>query len=241
MDASVAVVGSRNHATSVPVASSRRAINWSNISGRLVIVAGSAALAVPAAIQQLTSADLRSWQSQAIAVTAVLCCGLLVATRLRPRPGEPAVHDRQVDVILSLPFLAAAVWVGLHNHGAPQWTGYDAIALTSFLGGTGFLVLGTRATGRLVLPLLMPLLTAPLITSHRAVLVVALAVLVVVAVRGLRGRAGRDVRRATQPHDFPAWGSSMLPVVLALGVLLVVGWHHESAGPAPIVGSTQSR
>jgi hypothetical protein len=129
-------------------------------------------------------------------IAAVFLTGsALVAVRAAPSPGEPDVHDRQLDVILALPLLAAAVWLEL---GWPRvmplaeaLNNRGVLAVTLFLAGTSLVLLGTRLTARLRAVLCLPLLGLPLFTERPVLHVV----LVAAVLAGVVLASAQQVRR----------------------------------------------
>ncbi|WP_261560615.1 hypothetical protein [Frankia tisae] len=96
---------------------------------------------------------------------AVLPAGaVLLLLRGRPAPGEPDIHDRQVDYLVGLPLLGVAVFVLTAmpaRLGDRFWTTHaDLLLLPPLMAAAVALVFGTRAMWRLRAPLL--LLTATL-------------------------------------------------------------------------------
>lgn len=91
---------------------------------------------------------------------------LLVAVgRLQPRDGEPDIHDRQVDYILGVPLLGAAlaVLVLMPDRVPGRYVDWrlDLLALPLFVAGACAIVLGSRALWRLRLPIAMLILAWP--------------------------------------------------------------------------------
>ena len=128
----------------------------------------------------------------------LLSAAALVATRSAPDPQEPDVHDRQLDVILAVPLLAAALWLnfGWADPVVPTEVPTRVLAaLVLFLAGAALLLLGTRMTARLRWILCLPLLGVPWLGTHptlRTLLVVAVACAAVVT-------ADRHRRRSPAP------------------------------------------
>lgn len=102
----------------------------------------------------------------AVTLVAVLVAALtVVAMRARPGPDEPPVHDRQVDVILAVPFGVTAAWL---TFGWGQVFSMDQpvdprliVAAAAFLTGASLTVLGTRLSARIRWALAAPLLALP--------------------------------------------------------------------------------
>lgn len=199
----------------------------------------------------------------AVAGAFVACVAAAVVTvRAAPPTGDPDVHDRQLDVILALPALAAALFLSFawpQRFTAAGLPGSrEVVAFTVFLTGAAVLLLGTRCTARLRLLLLAPLLMLPAVENAPALALVLLVVFGVLAGRaawdGLTaGRAaigrrwpalpGRPlparapvtapVRSLRAPTKLPTWQPTML---LVLAVAAVLGFLAV-ATPAPDVAA----
>jgi putative flippase GtrA len=83
---------------------------------RLVLPPVITLVAFPGAATHLALA--MTGLSAAVSAVAIVAGGVLVAVRSAHDPSEPDVHDRQLDVILALPLLAAALWLEL---GCRRW------------------------------------------------------------------------------------------------------------------------
>lgn len=219
--------------------------NARRYSFRLAIVPLLALIAYPNLSLNLDAGGVAG----AVEAAALLAgWSLLWVALAGPRRGDPDVHDRQVDVILAVPLLAAAVWLdlgfarravttGLSNHGV--------ISLALFLTGASLLLLGTRLTARLRWALAVPLLAMPLFTGRPVLLLGILATGLLLALVGLarRGRnravaaswsgewSGGWLRSRLQP--LPRVRTS-LAVVGVLGVVLAV---TALITPAPAPGA----
>jgi hypothetical protein len=116
----------------------------------------------------------------AILLVVTACAIAAIALRVAPARGEPDVHDRQLDVILAVPFVGGCVWLALgwpEQFGIDQpLTGHQIIAATALLAGGCLLVVGTRLTARLRFVLLLPLTAMPQITGRPAILILLVAV-----------------------------------------------------------------
>lgn len=136
-------------------------------------------------------------------------------------------------VVVALAATALAVaWFCLAWSGTPGWRAADALCATAFLVGCSFVILGTRPTARLLLPLVTPLLSLPVVSGRPlalALLVTALAVVVVVELHRSRPGRSQEARVDPLPRLLPA-----AAVLLLLGLLLAVvsmrlGIHPDGA------------
>ena len=159
----------------------------------------------------------------AILLIVTACAIAGIALRMAPAPGEPDVHDRQLDVILAVPFVGGCVWL---VSGWPEQFGIDApltghqvVAATALLAGTCLLVVGTRLSARLRFVLLLPLMAMPQVTERPAVLLF----LVTVTIAGTLLPAITRYRRRDR---IAASGSSPI---------MNESTGHELAGSAPSV------
>jgi exosortase/archaeosortase family protein len=91
---------------------------------------------------------------------------LLAAARVRPRSGEPPIHDRQVDYIIAMPMLLCAVAFELFmpiRLSTLFWLyRMDLLALPLFVAGTITLLFGTRTLWRLKIAVGFLILAWPL-------------------------------------------------------------------------------
>jgi exosortase/archaeosortase family protein len=91
---------------------------------------------------------------------------VLVARRARRSPWEPPIHDRQVDYIVGIPLLLAALAINLLlpvRLSAMFWLWrIDLLALPLFASGAIVLLFGVRTLWRLKLPILFLFLAWPL-------------------------------------------------------------------------------
>lgn len=186
---------------------------------RLTTAVAAAMVAFPAVAVHVWHLLERPLTAVAVAVV-VIAAGLMVAVRAVPAPGDPDVHDRQLDFILALPALAAALFLSFAwpdrftAAGAPS--SRQLLAFVIFLTGATLLVLGTRCTARLRLLLLAPLLMLPVLHSAPVLVLVVLFALVV----------GKAVRDAVTDRHRAAIGRR-LPA--AIGRRLLVGSPGTSA------------
>lgn len=247
------------------------------VGGPLVLLAAPAvrvalrlAAAIAAAMVAFPAVARHIWHLlgdrplTAVAVAVVvIAAGALVAARAIPPAGDPDVHDRQLDFILALPALAAAIflslaWPGRFTAAGPA-SSRQLLAFTVFLTGAALLLLGTRCTARLRVLLLAPLLMLPVVERApvvELVLVVLFGVLVANAAwRALSHRYRASVGRllpaaigrrlppalpgsafgtsARVPTKLPNWQPTVL-LVLALAAVLGV---LAIAAPAPAVAA----
>ncbi|MCW2549443.1 MAG: hypothetical protein JWN96_3903 [Mycobacterium sp.] len=126
--------------------------------GRCLLVAIVAVAAFAGGLLRLRSAVQH--QGAAAYLLAVLpAIALLLLQRSRPRALESNIHDRQIDYLVGLPFLGAALFILLampHRFGSRFWTTHaDLVALPVFLAGAFKVTFGTRAMWRLRYSLLL--------------------------------------------------------------------------------------
>ncbi|CAO5250567.1 Exosortase/archaeosortase family protein [Frankia sp. AgKG'84/4] len=102
-------------------------------------------------------------------LTAALAGGLALLARARRPPGEPAIHDRQVDYLVGLPLLALAaaeLSVPPARFDDRYWNAHaDLLALPLLAAGAITLVFGTRALWRQRVTLTVWLLVLAPLTS----------------------------------------------------------------------------
>jgi putative flippase GtrA len=218
-------------------------------------------LPVAATLVAFPAAAVLSWQllstgglAGAGFVAVCLAGVVIVALRAAPAAGEPDVHDRQLDVILAAPLLAAAVWLSFGwptrlGPGMP-WGVREVVAVTAFLVGASLLLLGTRLTARIRWALCQPLLSLPAVTGRPLLSGVLIATVVLVtaavAVLGwLRNRAAptesRQVNAHNGSHPLPRWRLAAA-VVFALAMALgVVGIESGPVSHPVPVTAEQSR
>lgn len=95
---------------------------------------------------------------------------VLVARRARTRPGEPPIHDRQVDWIIGLPLLLTSALMSVFLPVQLSTTFWvwriDLLTLPIFVAGAVTLLFGTRSLWRLRLPIAFLLLAWPLPYTH---------------------------------------------------------------------------
>lgn len=165
--------------------------------------------------------------SLSLALLAMAAWSALWVRSSAPRPGEPDVHDRQVDIILGIPVLAVAVWLSLSSMNgsalATPLTNSGTIALPLFLTGTSLLLLGTRMTSRMRWVLVLPLLLLPAFTARPGLVGFLLVTAALLATgRHARGRRHRTDRLSTRER-WPLSRQQQLPrVKRALAVVSVV-------------------
>lgn len=86
-----------------------------------------------------------------VGLVPVIAAGLAVL-RSRPRVHEPPIHDRQLDYIVGVPLLAAALSINLllpRKLSAMFWVWrVDLLSLPLFVAGAAAVIFGVRATWR---------------------------------------------------------------------------------------------
>jgi glycosyltransferase involved in cell wall biosynthesis len=183
-------------------------------------------------------------------LAAALIATALIIGRTRPGRHEPDVHDRQLDAILGLSFLAASAWLKMQwpasmNTNTPP-AAHEVVAVVLFLFGASLLVLGTRATARLKWALLVPLLGVPQLAQQWRV--VDVAILLLIASAALRpaivrrSRRDRSVRSSTvRPHVWPRAryaAIALCALAAVLGSTTVAASGGAADKPAPASGVT---
>lgn len=182
----------------------------------------------------------RAWQvlseggMPAAMLVAVTACALAgIALRAAPAPGEPNVHDRQLDVILAVFFIGGSVWLTAswpeHFRIDQPLTGHQILAATGLLTGGYLLIAGTRLTARLRFVLILPLIAMPSITGRPAVLglLVAVAIVGTLLLAIVRFRRSTRLAAATIPEKTNvSIENGMLPLV-------PVEHHTSSIDTAP--------
>lgn len=225
---------------------------------RVRSLAAGSMFAMPAALTlaAVPGAARHAWAtltSGGIAVVELLagaaCVVLLTMAKSRPAPGEPDVHDRQLDIILTIPFLAAAVWFALDWsqdwHAGATWTVPAVLAVVTFGFAASFVLLGTRTTARLRWALLIPLALLPVVQRQSWSAVAATAVIVVltgytlVRVRQRRRTWTRISARRQLPALVPPWRSAAI-VVTVVALLLGGFTVHRYAPSGSSVGAPAS-
>jgi exosortase/archaeosortase family protein len=100
-----------------------------------------------------------------LGLVPVIALGLALA-RARPSAHEPAIHDREIDYIVGLPFLAVAgaiLWLLPRQLHTVFWVyRVDLLSLPFFVSGVVTLLFGVRSLWRLRLPIVFLLLAWPL-------------------------------------------------------------------------------
>ncbi|MEX5272284.1 hypothetical protein [Kocuria sabuli] len=164
-------------------------------------------MAFPALMDQAWQVLSDGGVAAAMLLAVTICAITGAALRAAPAPGEPDVHDRQLDVILAVPFIGGSVWLATgwpeqFTSGQPL-SGHQIIAATALLTGIYLLVAGTRLTARLRYVLILPLLALPQVTGHR-VLLLLVAVTIAATVLLVIVRLRRSTRLATSaPGEDP--------------------------------------
>lgn len=112
--------------------------------------------------------------------------------------------------MLAIPVLGIFAWLGF---GWPTgirvhdlFSNHEVVALIALMGGTYLLTLGTRATLRIGLPLLLALTAMPSLAGHRSVPVAVVVVAAVAVAVAVRLRAHRRDEAATRATAAPAVG-----------------------------------
>jgi len=189
-------------------------------------------------------------------VAVCLAAVVLIAMRVTPAPGDPDVHDRQLDFILATPLLAAAIWlsVGWPTRLGPAmpWGSREVIAFEVFLVGASLLLLGTRLTARIRWALCLPLLALPAITS-RPLVASALIAAVIVATGLMMAARLRRRRSQTVAYDpdrtprraqrLPSWrlaGGVVAALAITVAMIGVVPSLSPSGTTGPRPASQQA-
>ncbi|SNQ49235.1 conserved membrane hypothetical protein [Frankia canadensis] len=138
-----------------PGSGPRAAIRW-RVLTRGLWVAAAAAAALAGGLPRLWDAALAQGPA-AYRLAAVLAGALALLARARRRPGEPSIHDRQIDYLVGLPLLllaAGELTVPPARYGDRFWAAHaDLIALPLLAAGAITVVFGTRALWRARVPL----------------------------------------------------------------------------------------
>ena len=196
-------------APTLPTASTLPTVPGLLSRGPVPRVALRVGVALAAALLAFPAVGLHVWHllggrplTAAGVVALVAGAAVLVVARAVPPDGDPDVHDRQLDFILALPAMAAALflafaWPNRFTAAGPL-DDRQVLAFTIFLAGAALLLLGTRCTARLRWVLVAPLLLLPAV-GNAPVLAAAL----VLAFGALAGKALRDAR---SPGQHPANG-----------------------------------
>jgi hypothetical protein len=133
-------------------AESRRwvAARWRALA-RGLWVAAAGALALSGSLPRLWEA-LGERDPSAYRLTAVLAGAVALLARARRAPGEPSIHDRQVDYLIGLPLLllaAGELTVPPARFHGRFWASHaDLLALPLLAGGAIAVVFGTRVLWR---------------------------------------------------------------------------------------------
>ncbi|MCM3884943.1 archaeosortase/exosortase family protein, partial [Frankia sp. R82] len=161
---------------------------------RVAAVATTAAIACAGALDRL-GPSLHDQDAAAFHLAVLPAGAALLLARGRPAPREPEIHDRQVDYLVGLPLLGAALFVLTampSRLGDRFWTQHvDLLLLPPLVAGAITLVFGTRAMWRLRVPLLLVgLALAPLPDSAGRAVARPVLALVRPVVRALAGSDG---------------------------------------------------
>lgn len=131
-----------------------------------------------------------------VAVTVCAVAGITLGAA--PAPGEPNVHDRQLDVILATFFIGGCVWLAAawpeHFRIDQPLTEHQVIAAAALLTGGYLLVAGTRLTARLRFVLILPLIALPQITGRPTVLILLVAATIAATALSAIVRVRRNAR-----------------------------------------------
>ncbi len=124
---------------------------WWRPLARGLWIAAAATLALSGSLPRLWDAT-EAQSPTSYRLTAALAGGLALLARARRPPGEPAIHDRQVDYLVGLPLLALAaaqLSVPPARFDDRYWSAHaDLLALPLLAAGAITLVFGTRALWR---------------------------------------------------------------------------------------------
>lgn len=207
MTAGALANGLARHPTAVPDRPAqgrnrRVAVRWQS-HARGLWVAAAAALALSGSLPRLWDAT-EAQDPTAYRLTAVIVGGLALLARARRAPGEPGIHDRQVDYLIGLPLLvlaAAELAVPPARFHERFWTAHaDLLALPLLAAGAITVVFGTRALWRQRVTLVAWLLVlAPLPADTARQLSDWLAWPVLALARAAGGQVGRLT--ASPPGD----------------------------------------
>lgn len=153
----------------------------------------------------------------AMLLVVTICAVVGIALRMAPAPGEPDVHDRQLDVILAVPLIGVCVWLTMgwpeHSGINQPLSGHVIIAATALVAGGVLLLLGTRLALRLRFILMLPLIAMPQITGRPAVLTLLLVVTIVGTLLQMRSRLRRSARPEASSTGGNENGSSQTPLL----------------------------
>jgi putative flippase GtrA len=166
-----------------------------------------------------------------VALAAVLALEVLLLAffATAPAPGEPNVHDRQLDVILGAPLIAAAMWLSLGWGTLPPpavpLNNRLVLAVTAFLIGATIICLGTRLAARLRWVLLLPLLGMPMLPDYptfTGALVTGVPAAIVMQVV-LKERAHRLVPQGGGPRS--AWHQTLPRLRISPAAVAAVAFY----------------
>lgn len=184
-----------------------------SVTASLIAAVVFASLAFPPLVEA-AYAMLRGGPGPAAEMLIViLMAGTITVARLRARSVEPPVHDRQLDIVVALPFLAVSGWLALAwpdrvTPGDPL-SDRAVVGFTAYLVGACLLLLGTRMVARIRWSFVMPLLAAPSVASTWPLWWAMLIVPVAAVLYGTARRKG-TARGATPAIRYaptvPAWG-----------------------------------
>ena len=207
-------------------------------------------LSIPVAITLVAfpALPVRMWhllsdggRPAAILLIVTACAIAGIALRVAPALGEPDVHDRQLDVILAVPFIGGCVWLVSgwpEQFGIdPPLTGHQVIAASALLAGACLLVVGTRLSARLRFVLLLPLIAMPQVTGRPAILLFLVTVTVAGTLQAAIARYRRRDRIAASGSSPMATGDTAPGQSMLLSALEA---NHSAGGTARRMGDSTS-
>jgi putative flippase GtrA len=193
---------------------------------RVLIAVTLTAIAFPAA----TSATWNSlwvYGEMTAPVVPLLVAMVIMVARIRPAPGEPDVHDRQLDLLIA-GFLLALTGGLVVLAPAERLSIPLLIAATSFLCAGVVLLLGTRTAARLRWALVLPAVAIAAATPRGLVDVLTWVMQAGVNVvsgpfAASTGSGGLAVRHDGQTLAVPVEATSGLALGVALACLVLAG------------------
>ena len=133
----------------------------------LVLVVAAYWYSLGSLVSAWDPADARS-----VACVVPVIAALLLLAVARPAVDEPAIHDRQVDYLLGIAALAAAIFMLVmlpRRMDVAFWVErLDLLSLPLFVAGLVFVLFGTRALWRVRWALLFMVLVWPVMTRTAA-------------------------------------------------------------------------
>jgi exosortase len=147
-----------------PPASTAFAISWRAVPLRLLVVAAAAVVAYHYSLLTLVRGLTLQTPLAYLALVPVLAL-VLAWVRLSREPRPRPIHDRQLDYIVGIALLAAAVMVALlvpESSASAFWLNrYDLLGLPFFVAGSVALVYGVRRLWALKVPIAFLFLAWP--------------------------------------------------------------------------------